>query len=204
MGSQRVIDLETWPADAGEGLATPRLVLRRFTLDDEPLLWRLNSDARVMRYLGGVMSPQANREMLEQRILAYYTAHPGLGVWATLERASGRCVGFHLLNHVLGETDVIQLGYRLFPEDWGRGYATEMGRALLAYGFERLGLPLISANADTGNQASHQVLLKCGLHRQGERAWAHPAYAGFGPIPFFQRTAADWRADHTLNIRAGH
>ncbi len=181
--------------DAGlAGLATARLQLRRFTPDDEALLYRLNSSANVMRHLGGPISPEQNRAMLEGRILSYYDAHPGLGVWASCERESGRCIGFHLLNHVQGET-LIQVGYRLFEADWGQGYATEMSIALLRYGYTVLGLPMIMANADQPNLASQQVLLKCGLHRKGTRAFAHPTYAPFGELAYFERNAADWLAE---------
>ncbi len=99
------------PPDAGDGLSTARLRLRRYTSDDLAGLVRLNSDPEVMRYLGGIASPEKTRTMLENRILHYYDANPGLGVWATLLRDSGECVGFHLLNHVQGET-LIQVGYR--------------------------------------------------------------------------------------------
>lgn len=181
--------------DAGlEGLCTARLQLRRFTLDDEALLYRLNSDATVMRYLDGPMSTETNRKQLQERILSYYDEHPGLGAWATVERGSGRCVGLHLLNHIRGES-LIQVGYRLFEPDWGQGYATEMSVALLRYGFTDLGLPSIMAITHANNLASQRVLLKCGLHRQGERAFAHPFYAAYGAMPYFERSAADWLAE---------
>lgn len=184
--------------DAGlEGLKTARLKLRRFTLDDEALLYRLNSDAKVMRYLGGPMSEEASRANLQGRILTYYHQHPGLGVWATCERASGRCIGFHLLNHVMGE-EMIQVGYRLFEADWGQGYATEMSVALLRYGFADLGIATLTANADRNNLDSQKVLLKSGLHRAGERVLTHPMYAAYGaagPVAHFERNAADWLAE---------
>lgn len=183
-------------ADAGlEGLTTARLKLRRFTAADESLLYRLNSDPEVMRYLGGVMSVEANREMLLSRMLGYYQEHPGLGAWATCERESGRCVGFHLLNSVKGEDEVLQTGYRLFREHWGRGYATEMNIALLRYGFADLQLPLLTANAHIDNIASQQVLIKSGLHRKGERTYSHPAYASLGPLAYFERDAESWLAE---------
>ena len=181
--------------DAGDGLLSERLSLRRFTLADLPLLTGLNADPEVMRYLGGVNSPQQTRTMLEGRIIAYYSAHPGLGVWATLLRGSGECVGFHLLNHIQGESR-IQVGYRLFRRHWGQGYATEMSLALLRYGYTQLGLPTIVAIADLENRASQQVLLKSGLHRHGERSFPHPAYAAFGPLAWFERSAQDWLAEH--------
>lgn len=182
------------PADAGDGLATARLQLRRYTAADLPALVALNADPEVMRWLGGPASADDTATMLETRILAYYAQHPGLGVWATIERASGAHIGFHLLNHVQGES-LIQVGYRLHRRYWGMGYATEMSRALLRYGFEQLGLPLLMANTHLDNHASQQVLLKCGLHRRGERLYPHPAYAAFGPMAYFERHAADWLAE---------
>jgi RimJ/RimL family protein N-acetyltransferase len=178
--------------DAGlEGLETARLKLRRYTPDDEALLLRLNSDATVMRYLGGPLDAEANRQVLHGRILRYYQEHPGLGVWATLIKETGECAGFHLLNHVQGET-CIQVGYRLYPQHWGCGYATEMSIGLLRYGFADLGLPLLMANAHIDNLASQKALLKSGLHRKGECHYPHPAYANFGKLAYFERSREDW------------
>lgn len=170
-----------------------RLKLRHYTRDDLDDLDRLNSDAEVMRHLGGPASRADTEAMLEQRILAYYDQHPGLGVWATIERGSGACIGFHLLNHIRGES-YIQVGYRLFPQYWGQGYATEMTIALLRYGFTTLSLPRITAITDLGNHGSQRVLLKAGLQREGERLLAHPAYAPWGPLAWFERRQSDWLA----------
>lgn len=183
------------PADAGQGLRSARLVLRRFAPGDLPLLTALNADPQVMRWLGGVMTAQQSAEMLQGRILRYYDEHPGLGVWATLRRDSGECIGFHLLNHIQGETQV-QVGYRLFPQHWGRGYATEMSMALLDYGYRRLGLYNIAAITALDNHASQRVLTKAGLPRLADRGFPHPAYAPYGPMAYFERTASDWLAAH--------
>jgi len=181
--------------DAGDGLGSERLLLRRFTLADLPLLTELNADPDVMRYLGGIRTPQQTRKLLETRILDYYLANPGLGIWATLLRDSGECIGLHLLNQMHGE-DLIQVGYRLFSRYWGRGYATEMSVALLRYGYSQLQLPSIVAIADLSNRASQQVLLKAGLRWHGERSFQHPVYAGSGPLAFFERAAQDWLNEH--------
>jgi [ribosomal protein S5]-alanine N-acetyltransferase len=180
-------------ADAGQGLRSERLVLRRFTPDDLPLLVELNSDPEVMRWLGGVRTPEQSAEMLNSRILTYYDKNPGLGVWATLLRDSGECIGFHLLNHIQGES-IIQVGYRLFRKHWGQGYATEMTVALLEYGYRRLGLERISAITALENTASQHVLIKSGLPRLADRFFPHPAYAPYGPQAYFERSAQDWLA----------
>lgn len=177
-----------------EILGSKRLVLRRFASADLDLLDRLNSNPVVMRHLGGPASREDTEEMLKGRILRYYEEYPGLGVWATVERASGACVGLHLLNHIRDES-FIQVGYRLFPEYWGRGYATEMSIELLRYGFADLGLPQIVAITALNNLSSQHVLSKCGLQRKGEREFTHPAYAPFGPLTWFERDGADWLSD---------
>lgn len=178
-----------------------RLALRRFTAADRALLHRLHGDPRVMRYVGGVLDRAASEAMLHERILDYYAQHPGLGVWATLERASGACVGLHLLNHIRDEAH-IQVGYLLFPEYWGRGYATEMALAVLRHGFETMRLPQIVGITDRANADSQRVLLKIGLQRRGERSLAHPAYAKQGPLAWFERDAADWLAERVPQAAA--
>ena len=174
-------------------LLTDRLSLRRFTLDDLDTLDRIGSDPRVTEFLGGVKSRSATEAMLRTRILEYYDQHPGLGIWATVERASGQCVGFHVLNHIQGETD-IQVGYALFTDAWGKGYATEMTMGLLRYGFSTLQLPVIAAVTNVGNIASQRVLLKAGLRRNGERLLAHAAYTDQGPMAWFDADRAGWLA----------
>ena len=169
-------------------------MLRRITADDLELLVRLHSDVRVVRYTGGVYDRAGSEAMLRERVLGYYASHPGLGVWATLERSSGACVGIHNLNHLYGEAD-IQIGYMLYPEYWGRGYATEMCVALLRHGFVTVGLPRIVAITDPDNAASQHVLRKAGLEDRGERSLPHPNYAD-GPLRWFERDAVDWLATY--------
>ncbi len=174
-------------------LTTERLGLRRFTLADLDWLVDLWADTEVARYLGGPKDRAATEKSLNERILRYYDEHPGLGIWLTAERASGERVGFHLLNNIQGET-ILQIGYGLTRAAWGHGYATEMARAVLRYGFVDLQLPRIAGITHIDNLASQRVLLKAGLQRQGERFFPHPAYASSGPMAFFEEEAADWLA----------
>jgi [ribosomal protein S5]-alanine N-acetyltransferase len=177
-------------------LRSERLALRRFTRGDLDLLDRLHGDPRVMRFVGGVKTREETEALLAERILGYYAEHPGLGIWATVERSSGRCIGMHLLNHIRGEPDV-QVGYLLFPDHWGRGYATEMSVRILRYGFSELRLPRIVGITDLANADSQHVLQKAGLVRKGERTFAHPSYGG-EPQAWFERDAASWLAAHPL------
>jgi RimJ/RimL family protein N-acetyltransferase len=165
--------------------------LRRFTADDRDWLRELYADPDVTRYLGGVKSAAQADELLEARILAYYDQHPGLGIWMTEERATGTRLGFHLLNHIQGES-IIQVGYSLTKPAWGRGFATEGAVAMLHHGFFTLGLPRIAGMASLGNLASQRVLEKIGLERRGERAFPHPTYAAEGPMAWFEGEREEW------------
>jgi RimJ/RimL family protein N-acetyltransferase len=174
-------------------LTTERLALRRFTSDDLDWLAALYGDPDVARYIGGTKDRAGAEEMLNRRILSYYAEHPGLGMWVTLERTTGERAGFHLLNHIQGER-FIQVGFALARSAWGKGYGTEMAAALVRYGFAERALPQIVAIANLDNHASHRVLTKVGLHRNGERTLSHPAYAG-APLAWFERDRDDWMAE---------
>jgi RimJ/RimL family protein N-acetyltransferase len=178
-------------------LTTERLALRRFTAADLDWLVGFYSDREVTRFLGGMKDRAKTEDMLNGRILQYYEDHPGLGLWMTVERSTLAPVGFHLLNHIQGET-MVQVGYGLHRWAWGRGFATEMAAAVLRYGFVERSLPRIVAIANTANVASQHVLLKIGLKRRGERAFGHSAYASEGPMAYFERDADDWLAERGL------
>jgi RimJ/RimL family protein N-acetyltransferase len=151
-------------------LDTPRLSLREFHADDADDLYRLDGDPRVMRYIGdGSVGTRASVVTALARAARHYRNYPGLGVWPAAERTSGEFVGWFCLKYV-PQTVEIEVGYRLLPETWGYGYATEGASALLRYGFEVLGLYRIIGLTHPGNTASQRVLRKAGMRDAG---WGH-------------------------------
>jgi ribosomal-protein-alanine N-acetyltransferase len=143
-------------------LNTNRVSLREFTEADMDDLYRLDSNPDVMRYIsdGSTKSYETVRTGIKNMI-AYYAKHPGLGVWHASD-TDGNFMGWCALKY-LGETDDIEIGYRLLKEHWGNGYATEGARALLSYGFDTLGLDRIVAVANPANARSRRVIEKIGL-----------------------------------------
>lgn len=166
--------------------------MRRFSPADIDWLARLYADPEVTRHVGGPRNRAAVAEFLDARVLQYYDEHPGLGLWMTIERRTGKPVGFHNLNHIQGES-FIQVGFMLLKEGWGRGFASEMALALLGYGFIDLGLPHIVGMTGLNNLPAQRVLRNIGLARNGERAF--PAYASAGRQAWFERHASDWLAE---------
>ena len=180
--------------ESGCWLTTERLGLRRFREIDFDWFAALYADADVTRHLGGVKSRSDARAFFDERILCYYDEHPGLGMWMTTRLADGQPIGFHLLNHIRGES-IVQVGFTIAKPAWGTGFATEMAEALLCYGFVDLELPRIAGMANRDNLASQRVLAKIGLERRGERAFAHPDYASAGAMAWFEREAEAWLAE---------
>jgi RimJ/RimL family protein N-acetyltransferase len=162
-------------------LETERLVLRRFTEADAPLLLALDSDPEVMRYVGryGLADEAAYRERIGSYFLPYYEKGPDFGFWPAEEKSSGAFIGWFHLRPALdyrfaaeagfqaGEFDI---GYRLVRSAWGKGYATEVTRELVRRGFAHPAVEAIVACALVENLASCRVLEKAGLLRVGEFA----------------------------------
>jgi RimJ/RimL family protein N-acetyltransferase len=148
-------------------LTTGRLRLREFRPGDLEHLYRLDSDPRVMRYIGdGSVGTRASVAEALARTAKYYRNYPGLGVWPAEERAGQAFIGWFCLKYVPKTADV-EVGYRLLPGAWGRGYATEGASALVRRGFAELGLARIIGLTHPDNLTSQRVLAKAGLRDAG-------------------------------------
>ncbi len=151
-------------------LETARILLRRFRSEEAGLLFELDKDPEVMRYITkGQPTPwfQIETEILP-RILSYYSRVPPQGVWAAHLRAHGEFIGwFHLRADKLEPTEM-ELGYRLKRNAWGAGLATEGARALTRKGFDEWSVKKICARTLIGNGASRRVMEKIGLQFEAE------------------------------------
>jgi RimJ/RimL family protein N-acetyltransferase len=165
----RAADWRAERAAATPPLLTERLELRRFTPSDlEPLLG-VFGDPEVMRYVGAERRPLDRTEVaaLLARAEAQWQRQ-GFGLLAVVERATGRLIGEAGIQPLEQGPD-IETGYTLARAAWGRGYATEAARAILAWAFVGLGLQRLVAVADPANAASLRVLDKLGMQRLGVR-----------------------------------
>ncbi len=143
--------------------------LRSARLTAEPIgpghlaeLCRMHRDARVMATLGGLRSDTSSAAFLASS-LEHWQKH-GYGLWVWRDKANGEFVGRAGLRHTLVEgKPEIELAYALMAEYWGRGLATEIGRALLTCGQGSLGLSNLVAFTLTTNRGSRNVMKKLGL-----------------------------------------
>lgn len=146
-------------------LRTERLLLRPFTDADGDAIYALQSDADVLRYWD---SPPWTERARADRFIARSRelATEGAGVRLAVEQDGG-FVGWIVLQEWNPDFRSASLGYCLQQAVWGRGYATEVARALLSWAFDTLDLNRVQAEADTRNAASARVLTKLGFVLEG-------------------------------------
>jgi RimJ/RimL family protein N-acetyltransferase len=149
-------------------LETPRLLLRPFTLDDAEPFLRMNSEPEIIRYTyqEALSSLEAAIDLMHRSPLKDYATW-GYGRLAVVLKESGEVIGFCGLKYLpeIGETEV---GYRLMPEHWQQGLATEAAARAVEHGKKDLGLQRIVALVDPGNAASARVAEKIGLRLEGQ------------------------------------
>ncbi len=146
-------------------LETERLILRPQVESDTLELVVMGMDPQVMQYIGyGAMSLRESEELALETL----EMEGPFGRWIVVEKDTGLVLGWVVLTH-LDDSGDIEVGYGFKAIAWGRGFATEAARRLLRYGFEDLGLGEIVAVSRPENAASHRVLEKAGLRRQGLR-----------------------------------
>jgi [ribosomal protein S5]-alanine N-acetyltransferase len=146
-------------------LETERLLFRDHEPADLEPFCEMESDAAYRR-------PQKvhPRAELERSFREAWLPPKPMGLLATVYKPDGlyigRC-GLYPLRTEEGEVvpGEAQLAFYLARPYWGRGLATEAGRAFVRYGFAELGLSRIEAGANAANAASNRVIQKLGFTR---------------------------------------
>lgn len=149
-------------------IETERLILREFLDSDVNSLFELDSDPLVHKYLG-------NKPIKDKNECVNYIKHckeqyktKGICRLALIEKETNSFIGWSGLRFYEKEvfnnrTHFYDVGYRLIPKYWGKGYATESGKASVDYAFNVMQLETIYGITEMGNEASHNSLLKIGL-----------------------------------------
>ncbi len=147
---------------SGTTVITERLRLVPFAsahLDD---LFAMNSDPKVMHYLG----PPQTRDEVAANITRQQAkwAQYGFGWWSVIERETDALIGAACLQHLgHAEANPLEIGWRLRPSWHGKGYATEAGRAAMDYGFDVIGESRLMAVTELENKASARVMERLGM-----------------------------------------
>lgn len=143
-------------------LETGRLILRKFSAEDEKAAFLIFSDRETNRFLPWypLTSIRETKAFMEQRYESLYRQPQGCG-WAICLKQDNIPIGY--INVSMNEAH--DLGYGLRREFWGRGIMTEGGQAVIGL-LKSWGLPFITATHDRNNPRSGQVMARLGMHYQ--------------------------------------
>lgn len=156
-------------------LRTARCLLRQWRGEDLAPWRAMNADPLVRQYFPNVLGgEQANAEAQRCRDAI---AERGWGMWA-LEIPGvfdfAGFVGLSIPNYDAPWMPAVEIGWRLRPDAWGQGLATEAAQAALRFAFGPLALTEVVALTVPDNAASRRVMEKLGMHHNPADDFDHP------------------------------
>jgi RimJ/RimL family protein N-acetyltransferase len=121
----------------------------------------LMMEGRTPRWYGKTWTREGALRYATRRA-EQWEAH-GVDKWIAYDRASGELVGRGGLSRKEDEPERLEVGWTVRSDLWGRGYATEIGRAGLALAFDELGADEVVAFTGPDNQRSRAVMERLGM-----------------------------------------
>jgi len=152
-------------------LHTARLRLEPICLEHYAGLRVLNADPLVQRYIAGrPETPEETAAMIE-RVQGRWREF-GYSWWSFIEQETGELVGAGCIQH-LGHipSNEHEIGWRLRPDRWGRGYAGEAARRMASFAFDELKAPTLAAICHPDNADSAKVMRRLGMRYRGDEVW---------------------------------
>lgn len=149
-------------------LETKRLIIYTPELADFDNLFALQSDADVMKYIGqGVRTHTEVITGLEKAIA--HQKKYGFSLGCVFEKETGAFVGrAGLIYLAYDETQPdIEVGYALTKAAWSKGYATELAKSLIDWGFHHIHVKRLVAVINPENDRSRRVLEKVRMNYVG-------------------------------------
>ena len=149
---------------------TDRLRLEPISVRHAEDLWRLFQDPAVAEWYGGVWTLEMAQREAARMASAWET--DGVHKWMAYERSTGALVGRGGLSRVqLAGQERLEIGWALLRPCWGQGYATEIGRAGVAFAFEELGADEVISFTETRNARSRAVMERLGFRYSHDFIW---------------------------------
>jgi Ser-tRNA(Ala) deacylase AlaX/predicted acetyltransferase len=156
-------------------MTTERLILRLWKPEDAEPYYEMHQDPKVIEFLPGPLSRERVAEFMADMNAGF--AVNKYCMFAVEEQASGAFIGFVGLAQPRFEahfTPCVEIGWRLASAYWGRGYATEVARAVLAYAFNFLKLDEVVSFTVPKNVRSQNVMRRIGMVRDENGDFLHP------------------------------
>lgn len=144
-------------------IETERLFLKLYSAENKPEFINLVTDEAVMKHVDkGVLSAIEAEKLWQKLILELYPQKVET-IWAVFAKADLRYIGHAAIRPRIEKPEDWEISYMLRQSEWSKGFATEIARRLVAFGFNQLNLPQIFATVDDDNFPSIRVLEKAGM-----------------------------------------
>lgn len=147
-----------------------RLSYSLMTADDAELLFQLDQDPDVMRYIndGEPNSMQEIQEVYIPRMQSYTNAEKGWGIWKVVVKGSNQFIGWIIVRPMdffsdSPQWDNLELGWRFIRSSWGKGYATEAAETIKQALIKNGNIKKLSAVAVKENAGSVNIMKKLGM-----------------------------------------
>lgn len=150
-----------------EPIETERLLLRELLLSDVDGMFELDSNPNVHLFVGKKPVKHIDESHVYIENIQQQYKDFGTGRWAVILKETNEFLGWSgikfITNEINNHKDFYEIGYRFIEKHWGKGYATEAGKAFVDYAFNVLKADVLYAYADPGNENSRRILEKLGL-----------------------------------------
>ncbi|MEM6844385.1 MAG: GNAT family protein [Bacteroidota bacterium] len=186
-------------------LTTNRLSLYIIALNDLDEIHHLHSLPETDRYntLGIPKDKTVTRKLVQHWIRQQHNEPNQHFVWRISDNKSKRFVGLIALDLGAERFRLGSVWYKLLPEFWRQGLATEALNEVLRFSFEELYLHRIEAGCATENIASARVLEKVGMQREGSKRKVLPIRGKWIDNYEYAILEEDWQARKTSQVE-GH
>ncbi len=144
-------------------LESERLMYRRFTLEDCPVVFDYLGNAENMKYRSEPKSEADSLDTIRWAISNAEKEECSIFVYAVVLKANDKLIGEAVLFD-LG--DKSEIGWTIHRDYWRKGYGTEIAKALLLLGFDMLGLRRIISECNAKNHGSHRIMEKIGMRQE--------------------------------------
>ena len=150
---------------------TDRLILRPFNEGDFESIYLMNSIPEVLTYIpqDPLTDISQAEEVYHNIIMSAYQEH-GFGRWAVHHKQDDKVIGFCGPKYI-PEYDKVELGYRYFPEYWGKGIGFEAAEATVKTLKPQYNIDLVIALILHGNIGSEAIAKKLGMHIHEENEY---------------------------------
>jgi len=130
-------------------------------------MFELDSNPNVHLFLGNKPVKEIEQSLGQIKNIQQQYKEFGIGRWAVILKETDEFLGWSgikfIKNEINKHKDFYEIGYRFIEKHWGKGYATEAGKAFINYAFDVMKVDAVYAYADAENENSRKILEKLGL-----------------------------------------